>query len=170
MQISVLNHTKTQPPGKSYFQLEVNYKDLSTGKIASRKVVSFGPGKNVFDVLVNAKPNESYDITVVKDGQYYNWTEAKQLPPESVAAQVAKAVSVKPEYETSAERARRQILIVRQSSLSTAGNILTAGAKNPPSVDSVFALAEQFYSWVMADPEADLKVDVLSIPNDLEVE
>ena len=39
-------------------------------------------------------------------------------------------------------------LIVRQSSLSAAVNLLLAGAKTPPPVENVLAIAKQFEDYV----------------------
>jgi hypothetical protein len=53
-------------------------------------------------------------------------------------------------YETKEERAQRQILIVRQSSLSSAVELLGPGK----SVDDVINVAKQFEAYVFGDTEA----------------
>jgi hypothetical protein len=74
----------------------------------------------------------------------------------SVPAQAAGAISQskaatpapRSNYETPEERAQRQVLIVRQSSLSSAVAMLTAGAKTPPKVEDVLALASRLEGFV----------------------
>ena len=51
-------------------------------------------------------------------------------------------------FETPEERAVRQRLIVRQSSLSNAIDLLTVGAKTAPTVDQVKEVAESFVDFV----------------------
>lgn len=179
MQITVLNTTKstaTNAIGKPYQKLEVAYKD-SFGKVMSKLLLPFGDQKAAFDSLESAQVNSVFTITVIKNAKGYNdWVSAVQAPPGTVAslADAAKqpastAVSVKSNYETPEERAKRQILIVRQSSLSTAATVLSIGAKSVPTPDSVIALAETFYAWVMKDPELVTAQDVFKLDNDIEV-
>jgi hypothetical protein len=59
------------------------------------------------------------------------------------------------DFETKEERAQRQALIVRQSSLSNAITILTTGSKAPPAVPDVFNLAEQLVQWVYDSPKQE---------------
>jgi hypothetical protein len=53
-------------------------------------------------------------------------------------------------YETKEERAFRQVLIVRQSSLTAALNTLSPGAKAPLDSKEVKALADEYAEWVFA--------------------
>ena len=56
-------------------------------------------------------------------------------------------------YETKEERAARQVLIVKQSSLSTAVSALAVGAKSTPSAADVIAYAKQLEQYVMGVPQ-----------------
>jgi hypothetical protein len=65
-------------------------------------------------------------------------------------------------YETKEERAARQVLIVKQSSLSNAISLLTTGAKTPPAKDDVLNLAQDFTDWVLDKPEDKTGFDNMS--------
>ena len=189
MQISILNvqsTTQTAKSGKPYQQLEVAYKNLTfQGKVESKKVMPFGAQKAVFDALANATVGNVFEITVVKNEKGYNdWTSAKQAAPGAPGLEAAvgngsinnakptmgQTTQVKSTYETPEERAKKQIYIIRQSSISSAVDTLTAGAKSPPTSEAILALAQTYYDWVMQSPEAAVKQDMFDIPNDLEVE
>lgn len=56
--------------------------------------------------------------------------------------------SPKSTYETPEERAKKQIYIVRQSSISNAVDLLSVGQKSPPDVKAVLEAAKQFEDYV----------------------
>ncbi len=174
MQITVLNVTKqnaTAGNGKPYQKLEVAYKD-SFGKVASKPIMPFGTQKPAFDALAEAKSGSVFTITVVKNDKGYNdWTAAVEAAPGTTMTQPTtdKAVNVKSTYETPEERAKKQVYIIRQSSLSSAIDTLSVGSKsvNP---DDVLKLAQRYVSWVMQGPEDVAKQDLFTLPNDIEVQ
>jgi len=159
MNITLLSvDIKTVPTAKgSYQTADVAYKNNSfQGKVEGKKVMSFGATKDSFSTLALAQPGESYEVTIVKNDKGYNdWVsmakaEAGANSPAVSAPAGGKAPAATPRstYETPEERAQRQVLIVRQSSLSAAVNLLLAGAKTPPPVENVLALAKQFEDFV----------------------
>jgi hypothetical protein len=159
MNITILSvDIKTVPTAKgSYQTADVAYKNNSfQGKVEGKKVMSFGATKDSFSTLALAQPGESYEVTIVKNDKGYNdWVsmakaEAGANSPAVSAPAGGKAPAATPRstYETPEERAQRQVLIVRQSSLSASVNLLLAGAKTPPSVESVLAVAKQFEDYV----------------------
>jgi hypothetical protein len=159
MNITILSvDIKTVPTAKgSYQTADVAYKNNSfQGKVEGKKVMSFGATKDSFSTLALAQPGESYEVTIVKNDKGYNdWVsmakaEAGASSPAVSAPAGGKAPAATPRstYETPEERAQRQVLIVRQSSLSASVNLLLAGAKTPPSVESVLAVAKQFEDYV----------------------
>ena len=183
MQISILNVQSTTQIAKSnkpYQQLEVAYKNLTfSGKIESKKLMPFGAQKAAFDALANAATGSVFEVTVVKnDAGYNDWTAITQAPPGSInntATAPAKATQgnvtqVKSTYETPEERAKKQVYIIRQSSLSAAIGSLSVGAKSALKASDVIAVAEEYYAWVMQSPEQVAKADVFDMPNDMEVE
>lgn len=156
MLITILNVSVTTQPtktGKSYQVADVAYKNLTfQGKVEGKKVMSFGGGAEAFKIVSQAQPGETYEVTVVKNPQGYNdWTamvkgDANQTSPTPEPSGV-KAVATKSTYETAEERAQRQVLIVRQSSLSSAVATLAVGSKAVKPED-VVAVAKQYEDYV----------------------
>jgi len=172
IKISILNvsiETKPTKTGKSYQQAEVAFKNLTfQGKVESKKLMSFGAQADAFKTLSNAQAGQEFTITVVKnDAGYNDWTEAKSGlvdgPAESSPASYAKQASsaaapaAKSNYETADERAARQVLIVRQSNVSSAVNLLVAGAKTPPKVADVLAVARELEDYVFGRNAAPME-------------
>lgn len=188
MQISILNvqsTTQTAKSGKPYQQLEVAYKNLTfSGKIESKKLMPFGAQKAAFDALANAQAGAVFEVTVVKNDHGYNdWTAVVQAPPGAAQSASAGSINtgktgsimgqttqVKSTYETPEERAKKQVYIIRQSSLSSAISMLTPGAKSPLKVSEVIDIADELFAWVMQSPEQAVKQDMFDVPNDIEVE
>lgn len=159
MNITILSvDIKTVPTAKgSYQTADVAYKNNSfQGKVEGKKVMSFGATKDSFSTLALAQPGESYEVTIVKNDKGYNdWVSmakaeagAASAPVSAPAGGKAAAATPRSTYETPEERAQRQVLIVRQSSLSAAVNLLLAGAKTPPPVENVLSIAKQFEDYV----------------------
>lgn len=167
MQIEILSvEIKTVPTAKgSYQQAELAYKNLTfQGKIEGRKLMSFGAGANTFKALSVAPPGSVWNITIVKNDKGFNdWVSAErgtagvQTVADTQGAAIGQAAQarqgsspapVRSSYEGPEERAARQVLIVRQSSLSTAADVLTTGAKSPPKSEEVIALAKEFEQYV----------------------
>jgi len=164
MNITILNvSVATVPTQKGSYQVaDIAYKNNSfQGKVEGKKLMSFGATKNTFGILSIAQSGESYEIEVVKNDKGYNdWVSATkggvvpgaQTPP---AASKTATAAPKSNYETAEERAQRQVLIVRQSSLSSAATVLTAGVKAPPAGDAVIDLAKQFEAYVFGTEPKD---------------
>ena len=156
MNITILSvDIKTTPTAKgSYQTADVAYKNNSfQGKVEGKKVMSFGATAKSFGVLATAQSGESYEVEIIKNDKGYNdWVSMvkAQAGAASPATTASKATTASPRstYETPEERAQRQVLIVRQSSLSAAVNMLLAGAKSPPTVDTVISVAKQFEAYV----------------------
>ena len=180
--LSVQSTTQTSKAGKPYQQLEVAFKNNTFGKVESKKLMPFGANKAAFDALVNAAVGSIFEVTVSKnDAGYNDWTAVVQAPPGAVAqgsingagnAKVTggNTVQVKSTYETPEERAKKQVYIIRQSSLSSAIAMLSPGAKSPIKLSEVTDVADELFAWVMQDPNAVAKQDVFDMPNDMEVE
>ena len=180
MNITILNvstSTATGKTGKPYQVIEVAFKNNTFGKVESKKLMPFGAGKVAFDTLLTATSGSSYDVTVVKNTAGYNdWTEvvpAGAAPAPSASSNATPAAEaampVKSTHETPEERSKKQAYIIRQSSLSNAVSCLTVGAKSPPKFEDVAALADQFVGYVF-QTDVDIKEDVFSMPNDMEVD
>ena len=166
MRIEVLN-VSVEDKGK-YKMMEVAYKG-DDGKVTAKKVMSFGAAEGVFKRLTSAKPGDAFEITSVKnDKGYWDWTGIDNAGAQSVtAAKPAGNATPKSTYETSEERANRQVLIVRQSSLSNALEYLKLNPKKIPSLQEVTEVASYFEDFVFgkkdtpADPMDSLESDVI---------
>lgn len=159
MQIQIIaTSVETKPTAKgSYQQLEVTYKNLTfQGKVESKKLMSFGANASAFKALSEATAGSQWEVEVVKNAQGYNdWPKVSQGLSDRAApaAQEGGIVGAKAQlgarstYETPEERAQRQILIVRQSSLSAAVSTLAVGAKSVKPED-VITVAKQYENYV----------------------
>lgn len=159
MRIQILNvsvETKMNKSGKPYQIADIAFKNLTfQGKVEGKKLFDFGAQAEAYKVLVNATSGDVFDVNVVKNAQGYNdWTAVTRSTGEaSVEAPTdAKASGSAPartsNYETAEERATRQVLIVRQSSLSVAATALTTGSKTPPKPDEVIDYAKKLEKYV----------------------
>jgi hypothetical protein len=159
MQIEILS-VQVEDKGK-YKMAEVAYK--SDGKISSKKLMSFGGGAEAFKVITNASPGSSYSIRMVKnDKGYWDWVEAVpagQATSSGGTASMASAPAPRSNYETAEERATRQVLIVRQSSLSSAIEFSKLNSKKVPSTQEIIQIAREFEAFVFGkstDPVAGI--------------
>jgi hypothetical protein len=172
-----VNHTPTAKGG--YNTAEVSFK--ADGKVQGKKIMSFGHTAEVYKILsVGEQKGKKYDvhqekIANPKDGKEY-WTWLK-LTPDTGNSVVTQAPTPSPgtvgsaatrtgggSWETAEERAARQVLIVKQSSLERAIDLLTVGAKAPPSRELVLKEAQAFADWVLGIP---VQRDLFDQPNDL---
>ena len=173
LKIEIINvQSTTKPTAKgSYIMLDVAFKRLDTGKIEGKKIMSF-TNKEVYDVLSKAVNGQQYTITTEKNEKtgYWDWTAVGGGAAEAPAAAKPSAAgfsSPKSNYETPEERAARQILIVRQSSLSNAIDLLKS-EKKPPTVEEVLRTADIFSNWVFQkDVKLDGPIDISMMDNDI---
>ena len=135
-----------------YKMAEVTYK--SDGKTSAKKIMSFGAAAEVFKVLSNAQPGQTFDVTSQKnDKGYWDWVSISQGGVAQASSNSGGSSSVanpapRSNYETPEERAQRQVLIVRQSSLSSAIEHLKANTKKVPTIEEVISVARQFEDYV----------------------
>lgn len=131
-----------KPKGGTYDKATVVYKGYE-GKLESKALMGFATPKEVWEVVTNAKKGDTYSVDREKDpsGKYWNWVgiTRQDMPVKPATA------PVKPTYETPDERAHRQVLIVRQSCLSNAVNLLGPKSK----VEDVLKTADIFVDYVM---------------------
>ena len=162
MNITILSiDIKTVPTAKGSYQVaDVAYKNNSSqGKVEGKKVMSFGAAAGSFKALASASSGETYEVAIVKNDKGYNdWVSMEKASVSEAAAPAASAPAkaaapVRSTYETPEERERRQVLIVRQSSLSSAVNLLSVGAKVVPTTAAVLAVAKEFENYVFGVAE-----------------
>lgn len=148
MQITISN-VDVQDKGK-YQQAVVNY-TTKEGKAEKKNVMSF-KNKALYSTLSAAQPGDIYDVQLGKNEQgYWEFTSATKGQGGGNGGQQTSSGSANPSpksnYETSEERAARQVYIIRQSSISNAISLLSVGAK-AIKVSDVLATAKTLEDFV----------------------
>ena len=175
MRIEIINvqaATKPTKTGKTYVQLDVAYKNLTReGKIEGKKIMPF-QNPDVHANLQKATMGQVFEVTTVKEGEYWQWSNVQEvakgsnMEPQTSAASSGYASkgtpSPKSTYETPEERAARQRLIVRQSCLSNAVETLKVDKKGVDPTEAL-KLAERYVGWVFGE---EAKVDVPEVDFD----
>jgi len=147
--------TKASSTGRSYQEIDVTYK-TENGQVSNKKIMSFS-NPSVFNHLKDLTKGEVVNVTTVKNVKgYWDWTGIGNEGDAPAATQSKPATAqaggrvTGSNYETKEERAARQILIVRQSSLSSAVELVAATSTEPSTVENVIAIAKQFESYVFS--------------------
>lgn len=118
----------------------------------AKALVSFATPTEVWDILKTAQKGDHFKIVREKDaaGKYWQWVAIEgetSLPKgDSVAPPSAHAEVASKKVSFADQDARRQRLIVRQSSLAQAV-AFNPGAK----VEEVLSTADQFAAWVLKE-------------------
>lgn len=143
-----------------YKQFQLDY--LSNGRASKKQIMSFS---NVFKQLLASQEGEEFEITTKQEGEYTNWdtAESKGVPtktakegPATTERKSAKgATEFKSTYETPEERAKKQVYIVRQSSIANAVTFIEQTEGGEPSVADVLNIAKQFEAYVFGDMELE---------------
>ena len=143
--------------GKSrYTKAVINY--LYNGEPRRQTVMSFA-NPAIFKQVQELEAGTEIEVSTSKNEAGFNeWTRIEvgnKLPGVSAAvptqtgnssAGVARVTGSN--YESKEERAARQVLIVKQSSLSNAVESLTPGAKAPLDTKTVLARAQEYVDWI----------------------
>jgi len=158
--VAVNQVKKTSKAGKSYMALDLAYKNKSfQDKLEGKQVVEFGD-KDVYNTLLAAKGGDVFSITREKENGFWQWiginkaSVGEQQVATSAASSTWAAVankgnaSPKSTYETPEERAAKQVMIVRQSSISSAIALLAANGGKKNTVEEVLTVAKQFEAYV----------------------
>jgi len=162
MQIEILSvKVITVPTAKgSYQKAEVAFKNLTfQGKVEGKSIMSFGATAEAFKTLAVAQSGDVYEVSIVKNDKGYNdWVSMSKGaapaatpasgPTPTGAAPATTNASPRSTYETPEERAKKQIYIVRQSSISNAVDILSVGSKASPKIEDVLNVAAQLEDFV----------------------
>ena len=155
---------KTNGRGGNYKVAEVDYKDLDQNKAMSRKVMSFGPSEKAFLALAQGISGNVV-ITMDKIGDYWNVVAiekpANNVPTQSIQQDVTQSTGAfTPSTKVSDEA--RQMLIVRQSSLQRAIDLLTLQGNKKATIDEVVGYAEKFVDFVFDKytPDVPLSDDI----------
>jgi hypothetical protein len=157
MQISIVDvgapTTHASSNGRSYQIIEVAYKNDS-GQLQQKKLMSFR-NPDVFKTAQTWQKGDMVHVQAEKnDKGYWEWiglgeeAAAKSPTPQSQSKPSTPTRVTGSNYETKEERAARQVMIVRQSSISSAVSALTAG-NTVPKVDQIILMAKAFEDYVM---------------------
>jgi len=182
MQVTIIDVSPEVNKGK-YSEIEVAYR--KDGKVEGKKFLSF-KHPDVYAALKAAKAGDVLQVTTAKepgrDGkEYWQWTaignQVVSIPeaesdrgstggttsaPAASAARSGRVVGST--YETPEERAIKQRLIVAQSSVTTALDIIKTNAgKAGVSEDAVFALADKIFDYVYSHKDVTGKEVVKAI-------
>jgi hypothetical protein len=174
MIIEVLSSTVTTvPTAKGSYQVcELAFKNKTfQDKVEGKKIMSFAE-KEAFTALSSAPMGSVFTVTRIKDEKgYWKWNTVTAGSNPGAAAPAAATQSTgaamtnaspKSTYETADERAARQVMIVRQSSISNSIALLKT-EKHTPTTEEVLAVAKQFENFVFGksnDLFADLDEDI----------
>lgn len=136
----------------SYRKCELTYKRVDNGKIEAKKLMSFTE-PTVFETASKATAGTQFTVTAEKGDQYWEWKKLEASTGVSAPSQSGKVpvAASRSTYETPEERAKKQVYIIKQSSISAAVALLCTGAKTPPSTELVLAEAQKLVDWVMFD-------------------
>jgi len=96
---------------------------------------------------------DTFEATLEKKGEYWNWLAVKKTAGETQTPTKATPASTGSNWETAEERKKKQIYIIRQSSISSALKFAELqkdffkGTDNPLS--EVLAIADKLTDWVL---------------------
>ena len=160
------NATIEKKAGGTYQGARLTYRGID-GKVADQNFTSQTLKFNlsISNALSNLKVGDNIKITKVKEGEFWNvkqitledaQTVQNAAPSNGKSYAASSAAPAKAEYkstyETPEERAVKQVYIVKQSSISSAINVLAIGAKTKPTTEEVLELANKFADFVLAKP------------------
>ena len=155
--------TKTNKP---YEFVDLMYKNKSfQDKVEGKKVMPFG-NKEVFDVLKNSEKGDVFFIGRTKNADgFWDWDkisaesnsykQVEEVGHPISKSPVSKAVSSSSNWETAEDRAKKQVYIIRQSSLTNAVNTLV-GNVNP---DDVKVTAQAYINFVLGIDDPSVTED-----------
>lgn len=164
MRIEIVDVT-VENKGK-YRVANVAYK-TSEGKVEGKKVMSFAQ-KDVFNLVSQAKQGDILEVKSAKnDGGFWEWVEAsvagKNTGVEERNKGFTASAKASRDFETGEERAKKQVYIVRQSSITAALSLAEINkAKGPITEEDVIKSARKFEAYVFdtgvveAQPEAEV--------------
>jgi len=159
--ITILKNITSTPPGKKYQLCEIGYK-TEEGKVKGMRVVSFGDQKAVFDVASAAKAGDVLEANFRQNDKGY-WEFASLAATDKKASvtvdATVKGTPVKSNFETPDERAARQVLIVRQSSLSNAIAFSNLINNDKADLEDIVAIAKVFEGYVLGKPAVTGEVE-----------
>ena len=148
-----LNATITKASGGTYKGAEIVFKDAN-GKVQTKNIhengLKYAPA--VKNGLESLEPGDNFTVEMEKKDDFWTWISIKkgieQEEKQKTTPQQS-TTSKSTSWETAEERAARQKLIVRQSSLTNAVAFLAIQPGSMPITEvDVIETATTFYNWV----------------------
>ena len=159
-----LNATITKASGGTYKGAEIVFKDAN-GKVQTKNIhengLKYAPAVN--NGLESLEPGDNFTVEMEKKDDFWTWISIKKgiEQEEKQKTTTQQSTTTKStSWETAEERAARQKLIVRQSSLTNAVAFLAIQPGSMPITEvDVIETATTFYNWVF-EREVDENADV----------
>lgn len=154
--MSIVSVDTLDNAGKKYNAIEVTYKNLKFGKVETKKLFDFA-AKEVFGVLKDAVKGDVFTIDQEKnDKGYWDWKSINRAGSKPTSSGTGPAASVGSVGNSGnrggyVDDAKKQVMIIRQSSIASAVNLL----KGDPEVgsDQVISVAKRFEAYVLGFDE-----------------
>ena len=147
-----LNATITKASGGTYKGAEIVFKDAN-GKVQTKNIhengLKYAPA--VKNGLESLEPGDNFTVEMEKKDDFWTWISIKkgieqEEKQKTITQQSTTTKSTS--WETAEERAARQKLIVRQSSLTNAVAFLVLQGRTHATEEDVLETATTFYNWV----------------------
>ena len=140
---------------KQYSKAQVAYSH--EGQARTQNIISFA-NPSIF-AKVQEKVGQEVEVTITKNAAGYNElaslddVSASVSAPQAAPAAAGTVRTTGSNYETPDERARRQVYIVKQSSISSAIDLhkLDKDRTDAPSPEEILATAQVFVDYVFKD-------------------
>jgi hypothetical protein len=117
----------------------------------------------VFSTVEAAKPGDAFDVKLEKDkNDYWQWVAISKAGSQPQSGGAVAVKEYKSQYETPEERARRQVLIVRQNALTNACNM--AAVHKEKDIKAVLNMADALADWTL---HGDAMKQVAEMENDV---
>ena len=159
MKIEIVN-VAVENKGK-YQMANVSYK-TEDGKVEGKKIASF-TFKEVFKALSQSQTGDIFDVESQKnDKGYWDWTFVKAAGKNTAptSGQYSTTVRKGGDWETAEERAKKQVYIVRQSSVAAAIRLGELnGTTGPVTEEDIIASAKFFEEYVFDVPQSEARVE-----------
>lgn len=148
--------------GRNSYQVAVVVYTNNKGENKEKKVVSFS-NPAVFATVKDAKSGSKWEVEYAKDDPYFNWAKISPVVEDANGFPTVQGKTgptggkvTGSNYETSEERAKRQLMIVRQSSISNALEYFKNTNYTTFGVTDVLGIAQEFVDFVYMDEEVGL--------------
>lgn len=138
----------------TYGKLTVTHK-TDEGKVEAKAVMDFATPSEAFERLKKATKGDRFAVSREKDANgYWVWTG---VDTQVAGPKAATAPAARPSYETSEERAARQVYIIKQSSIASAVAFYQGKDVLP---EKVLETAEKFKQYVLGEGVQHMEDDI----------